>query len=113
MSGAKPPTVTGSAKDIIAYYVISCKRLTEEDAKEAPNGMGDFASLDPQDQTSCGSALWLKAASWKAAISHSTSGVAEYQSLPCVKGGGVRKDTGGIVPGIDLICKAGDYSGII
>ena len=64
--------------------------------KEAPNGMGDFASLDPQDQTSCGSALWLKAASWKAAISHSTSGVAEYQSLPCVKGGGVRKDTGGI-----------------
>ena len=35
------------------------------------------------------------------------------QSLPCVKGGGVRKDTGGIVPGIDLICKAGDYSGII
>ena len=40
-------------------------------------------------------------------------GVPPHQSLPCVKGGGVRKDTGGIVPGIDLICKAGDYSGII
>ena len=79
--------------------------------KEAPNGMGDFASLDPQDQTSCGSALWLKAASWKAAISHSTSGVAEYQSLPCVKGGGVRKDTGGIDAEQFTFCNANsDYS---
>ena len=49
--------------------------------------------------------------SWqKAMISRCTLGGAGNQSLPCVKGGGVRKDDGGIVPGIDLICKAGDYS---
>ena len=42
----------------------------------------------------------------KAVMFQRTSGAAGQQSLPCVKGGGVRKDTGGIdATQLDKLCK--------